>query len=375
MIRLKIYSAFSMAAVLLTACSQEITPPKGPPSVGVVTMEIRRQDLPISFEFVGFTKSSHEVEIRSRVSGYLDSIYESEGKHVEEDTLLFTIDPRPFEATLEGSRGELAKQKAGLWEAKRSVERLKPLFDQKAASLRDLDNAIANELSSEALVASAEARVRRAELDLEYTSVRAPISGEIGASNLRVGALVLANETLLTTLSVVDPIWVNFSVPERDMLKLRKERLEGRIKLPADDDFDVEATLIDDTVVPERGKVNFLSPTYDVKTGTMMVRAMFPNTSEWLSPGQFVRVRILGAIRPDAIIVPQRAVQQTKKGMQIYVVNAQGLVEARSVVVGSWQGQGWIINSGLEDGETIITDGINKVRPGSLVHALNHEEG
>jgi len=357
--------------LILAACSssKDAKPPAA--SIGVITEVIESRDVPISFEHVGFTNSSHEVDIRARISGYLDAIYEREGEHVEKNTVLFQIDPRPFEAALEDAKGDLAKQEAFLWESKRSVERLKPLFEKNAASRRDLDSAIAQELSNEALVSSSTARVKKAELDLDYTSIRAPISGEVGASNFRVGALVVANETLLTTLSVVDPIWINFSVPEREMLKYRHERLKGRLIVPEYDDFAVEVTLIDGGVVPEKGKVNFLSPTYDVKTGTMMVRATLPNTKKWLTPGQFVRVRVLGAIHPNAIIVPQRAVQQNKQGLFVYVVNAANKVETRYIEAGQWIDNGWIINAGVGTGDRVIIDGVNKVRAGSTVHELN----
>lgn len=358
--------------ILLAGCQQaQPAKPSTPPPVEVTVMKAMPQTIPATFEYVGFVKSSHEVEIRARISGYLDVVNEREGMHVKKDTILFKIDARPFEAALDNAKGEVARQQAQLWEAERAVARLKPLYEQKAASRRDLDNAIAQRLSLQALVQSAEARVRQAQLDLDYTVIRAPVDGEVGASNYRVGALVTANETLLTTLSVVDPIWINFSVPERDMLKARDEKDQGLLKFPPHDDFDIEVTLIDGTVLPERGKVNFLSPTYDIKTGTLMVRAQVPNAKGWLNPGQFVRVRVLGAVRPSAIVIPQRAVVQSKNGMFAYIVDANNKVEQRKIQVGNWYGNDWIVLAGLQPEEKVIVDGVNKVSPGSLVQVSN----
>lgn len=332
-------------------------------------MTVEQKSIPLTFEYVGFTKSSHEVEIRARVSGYLEAINESEGKHVEKGMLLFQIDPRPFAAALEEAKGDLLKQQALLWAATRSVERLKVLYEQNAASRRDLDSAMAQQRTSEALVHSSEARIQKAELDLEYTQIRAPITGTIGASHFRVGALVNANETLLATMSAIDPIWINFSVPERAMLQAQAEKEHGRLEFPKDDNFDVEVTLIDGIIVPDKGKVDFLSPTYDSKTGTMLMRAVLPNGKGLLRPGQFVRVHISGASYPNAIVVPQRALIQSKDGMLLYIVNQENRVEVRHVEPGQWYGDQWIIRSGVQAADRVIVDGINKVGPGSLVQA------
>jgi membrane fusion protein, multidrug efflux system len=335
--------------------------------VEVNTITIEAKDIPAVYEYVGFVKSSHEVEVRARVAGYLDSIDYAEGQLVKKEDLLFQIDPRPFEAALMSSKGDLAKQEAVLWDAKRSVERLKPLFEQKAASRRDLDNALAQEAANGALVGAAKANVLQAELNLAYTTIRSPVNGLVGASNYREGALIVTNESLLTTISVIDPIWINFSIPERDMLQSQEERKKGALKFPESGGFVIEAVLANGSILPELGKVNFFSPTYDQKTGTMMVRAELPNPEGILRPGQFVRARVSGAIRPGAISVPQRAVVQSKRGLFVYVVDKEDRAISRFIEAGEWDNDNWIINSGLKVGDVVIVDGVNKVQPGSLI--------
>lgn len=371
----KKYFQFFVGCLLLSACEKGSPPPPAWPPTEVNVMTIEPKDIPAIYEYVGFAKSSHEVEVRARVAGYLDSIDYVEGQLVKKDDLLFQIDPRPFEAALSSAKADLAKQDADLWDAKRSAERLKPLYEQKAASRRDLDNALAQEAAGKALVDAAKAKVLQAELDLSYTTIRSPVSGLVGASNFRAGALIVSNESLLTTISVVDPIWINFSVPERDILLTREERRQGTLKFPeSESGFVIEAVLADGSVLPQAGKVNFLSPTYDQKTGTMRVRAELPNPEGLLKPGQFVRARVSGAIRPSAIAVPQRAVVQSKKGLFVYVVDSEHRATIRYVDAGEWVKEDWIIKSGLHPGDIVIVDGVNKVQPGAPVKILANEK-
>lgn len=351
----------------LVGCSQETPTAQSeiPVEVNVITVETKT--IPAIYEYVGFAKSSHEVEVRARVAGYLNSINYLEGQFVKKDQLLFQIDPRPFEAALDVAKADLARQEAVLWDAKRSVERLKPLYEQKAASLRDLDNAVAQEASSKALVDSQKANVIQGELNLAYTTMRSPIDGVAGYSNYRQGALIVTNESLLTTISVINPIWINFNVPEKDILATNLAKREGTLELPELEGFTVEAVLADGSVLPGKGKFTFFSPTYDQKTGTMMGRAELPNPDGILRPGQFIRARISGAVRPNAIVVPQRAVMQSKEGLYVYVIDHENRANIRYVDGGDWVGDGWLIKSGLHAGDVVIVDGVNKVHEGSLV--------
>ncbi len=312
-------------------------------------------------------QSSHEVEIRARVTGYLEEIAYIEGSYINKGNLLFQLDPRPFQATLAQAKAQVAREQAVLWEAQRAVARFKPLYEQKAASQRDLDNAMAQEMSAIAQVMSAQAQVADAEINLSYTTMRSPISGLIGEANYRVGSLISPTQNLLTTIFVIDPIWVNFSISEQDVLKAQEERNKGRLLFPPDDNFEIELILANQSVFPEKGKVNFASPTYSQKTGTMMVRAVLHNPEKLLRPGQFVRVKILGALWPDAMVVPQRSVVQSKNGTFVFVINADNQAEMRPIDPGPWSQNDWIIFGGLKAGDKVIVDGVNKVLSGSTV--------
>lgn len=354
--------------VMMTACSRDESLEDTSPSVIVKTLTIEPQTVPAVFEYVGFAQSSHPVEIRARVEGYLDEINYTEGAFVKKGELMFQLDPKPLEASLDNAKGMLAQQEALLWNATRSVDRLQPLYDQKAASRRDLDDALAQKLAAEAAVQSAKAKIKEAELSLGYTSIHSPVDGLAEESNYREGALITPGQTsLLTTVSVIDPIWINFSVSEGELLKSEEEIKTKQLEMPKDMNFEVEAVLANDVTFPLKGKVSFASPTIDPKTGTMSVRAVLPNPTGVIKPGQFLRVRILGAVRPDAILVPQRAVLQSAKGMFVYVLGDGGKAEIRFVTAGDWYGNDWIITSGLKQGDQVIIDGVNKVQPGSPV--------
>lgn len=333
----------------------------------VEVQKIERKTIPATFEFVGVIQSSHEVEIRARVTGYLEEIAYREGSFVQKGDLLFQIDPRPFQADLAKARAKVAQQEAVLWQAQRAVKRFQPLYEQKAASQRDLDNAIANELSAEAELLAAQAQVADAELNLSYTTIRSPVSGLTAQAKYRVGSLISPAQDQMTTISVIDPIWVVFSVSEQDMLKSQQERKQGKLVFPADEDFEIELVLADQSVYPEKGHVNFTAPSYSQQTGTMLIRAVLPNQETNLRPGQFVRVRVFGATRPDAIVVPQRAIVQSKNGNFVFVVGKENKAEVRPVVLGPWDQQNWVIFGGLQPGDEVIIDGINKLLPGAPV--------
>ncbi len=355
----------------LISCGRDEKDSTAPPSTQVRTKIVTQITIPETFEFVGFAQSSHQVEIRARVEGYLDKIRYKEGGFVQQGDLLFQLDPRMYEAEVENVQGILAKQEAVLWNAKRTAERLKILFEQKATSRRDLDNSIAEELSAQAEVQSAKAKLKDAELNLSYTTITSPISGLTSDSNFQEGALITPGEKgLMMTVSAVDPIWVYFSVTERNILNLNEQEAKGWIKLPENMNFEIELLLSDGTIYPIRGKVNFTSPILNQKTGTVSVRAEVANPNSVIMPGQFLRVRVLGATRPNAILVPQKAVLQGKEGTFVYVINGNNKAETRSVEVGNWYKEDWIIYTGLKEGDEVIVDGINKIRPGSTLKVI-----
>ncbi len=360
-------------AIFLGGCHQE-TQQKSMP-VSVTAFVVRPRTIPADFQFVGVAKSSHPVEIRARVEGYLNSIDYVEGTMVSEDKLLFRIDPRPFEASLKEAKGELARQEAILWRAERSLKRIEPLYEQNAASQKDRDNALAEVLAGEAAVIEARANVVKAELDLGYTNVTSPIKGLSSRAIYREGTLITPSiNGLLTLISVIDPIWVVFSVSDEELLEGRAEGKAAQLIMPEEQNYSVSLQLADGSIFPHTGVVNFASPTLDPKTGSMIVRAQFPNPDGELLPGQFVEAIVSGAYRPDAIIVPQESVFQGRKGMYVFVINSDNTVSAREVGAGEWYKNYWIINAGLEAGEEVVAEGTNKLQNGDAVRVISRSK-
>lgn len=350
-----------------TACQKEEAPPPAPINVTVAKMV--PQTIPAVFEYVGFTKSSHPVDIFARVQGYIDKIGYVEGSMVEKGDLLFQLDPRPFIAAVDRAKGILSREEAILWNARVTRERLEPLYEQHAASRRDLDNAIAAQLAAEASVETAKAGLVEAELNLSYTTILTPITGLSQRARFREGTLITPGENaLLTTISVVDPLWVDFNVPSNDLLTTSDQIKKGLLEFPKDWDFTMQIVLSDGSTFPHPGKSNFASPTLDERTGTMLVRAVFDNPNKTLKPGEFARVRALGAIRPNSLFVPQSAVLEGKSGTIVYTVGEDHKIELRPVKTGDWYENTWVIQSGLEPGELVVVDGVNKIQPGSIVN-------
>lgn len=336
--------------------------------VTVTAFRVEPQTIPADFQFVGVAKSSHPVEIRSRVEGYLQSINYTEGSMVEAGQLLFRIDPSQFEASLEEAKGELARQEAILWQSKRNLERLQPLYEQKAASQKDRDDALASVLAGEASVISANAHVVQAKLNLSYTYIISPIKGLTGRARFREGTLITPSiNGFLTLVSVIDPIWILFSVSDDQLLQARAEGEANRIILPKEQQYTVDLKLSDGSTFPHQGSVNFTSPTLDPETGAMVVRAEFSNPKGEILPGQFVSATVKGAMRPNALIVPQASVSQGRKGMFVFVIKEDHTVTRREVQVGEWYQNYWIIEQGLNPGDIVVVDGVNKIEEGSLV--------
>ncbi len=345
-------------------------PAAPPPAVEVTVVAATPRTTPATFEFTGKTESSREVEIRARVEGYLDKIAYEEGAMVRAGQLLFQLDRQPFQAALDSARGELARAEAILANARATLARVRPLAKQNAVSQKDLDDAVAADLSARAQVQSAQAQVRTAELNLGYTTLKSPMNGLTGKSMFREGSLVTPGpNSLLTTVLQLDPMWVNFGIGENELLRLRSEAAAGRLAGPGVEKLEVQLVLADGGLFPQKGRITFVSPTVDQQTGAVTLRAEVPNsdTANRLLPGQFVRVRIEGASRPDTIMVPQRAVMQGPQGKFVYVVGANNQAEVKPVQVGDFYGEQWIITSGLSGGEQVIVDGAIKVRAGSPV--------
>lgn len=374
---MKKYLFFLLTSTCVWSCHSGDKKPPAPPPPTVTEYTIKPETIPVVWDFLGFAESSHLVEIRARVEGYLDTIGYQEGAHVNQGDLMYQLDPKQFQAKVEEAKGEVARQVALLENAKLAVNRLKPLYEQKAASKKDLDNAIANDLATAAALQSAQANLLNAEINLGYTTITTPISGLSDRSKLREGALVNPGaNSPLTTVAVVDPIWVYFTVSDTDILNARKQRTNDSIIMPKESAFEVQAVMGDGSIFPYKGTVDFTSPIYDQTTGTMLARAVFPNPVDGdgyqglLHPGQFVRVKVMGAQRPNAIIVPLRALLQKNNGTYVYLIGKDDKVVAQDVSTADWYGDFQVITNGLKAGDRIIVDGINKVRPGGPVHVV-----
>jgi len=368
--RARLLAAAVPAAVLvLSACGKEEAAPQRPPPV-VSVMVLKAQTIPMSPTFVAQTESSRQVDIVARVSGYLDRIAYAEGQLVKEGELLFQIDPRPFQAQLQSAEGELLAQKARLTTAAATLRRVAPLVKQDALPLSDLDKAQGEYESANAAVFSANARVTEAKLNLGYASIRSPVSGVASRSLQRQGAFINAQgeNAKLTYVATLDPMWVNFSVSQNQLAKWRDMVKKGQLVLPQNLDYRIEIVLSDGAVYGERGRTNFADPSFDKDTGTFLVRSELPNPKHDLRPGMFVTARVLGATQPNAIVIPQLAVQQGSNGHFAFVVNDKGVAEIRQVLLGDYQGaKDVVVLGGLRDGDQLIVDGALKVVAGQPV--------
>jgi membrane fusion protein (multidrug efflux system) len=338
------------------------------PQVGILT--VAPGTIPYVQTFVAQTESSRQVDIVARVSGFLDKIAYQEGELVKEGQLLFQLDPRPFQAQLDAARGELQAQQARLSTATANLNRIKPLAEQNAVSRADLDRAQGDFDSANAAVFAARAKVREAELNLGYTSIRSPVTGLASRSLQRQGAFVnsMAESAKLTYVAAIDPIWVNFSVSQNQRATWGAMFTAGRLVRPKDENYEVELVMSDGSLYPERGRISFADPSFSQDTGSFMVRAVIPNPKRELRPGMFVTANVKGATQPDAIVVPQLAVQQGPNGHLVYVVKQDGTAEIRPVVVGDYVGEkDIVIATGLQAGDRVVTDGVLKVVPGKPV--------
>jgi membrane fusion protein, multidrug efflux system len=328
--------------------------------------------VPIAVPYVAQARSSHQVEIISRVNGLLEEIAYPEGKAVQKGQVMFRIDSKPFQAQLAASRSEVEIREAQRWVAEANFNRIKPLAEQDAASLSDLDNAIGSLKSAQAALAEAEARMQKAELDLSYTTLRAPISGIAGQSQLREGAYITApgSSANLTYVARLDPIWVEFSVSQNEMARTRQQVEKGTIRLPDNQDYVVEVEFTDGWRYPHTGTLNFADPSFNQETGTFLVRAELPNPEGTIRPGMYLKVWLRGAERPQAIVIPQKAVLQSPNGHLVFVVGEAGTAEPRPVVVGDWLEDRWIITEGLSPGDWVIVEGLMRLSPGMPVKSI-----
>ena len=354
-----------LALLALSACGKGGPPPAMPPTeVSVVTVE----PAPIAdrVELTGAVQGYRTVQVRSQVSGVIVARPFREGSQVKAGEVLFRIDPTTYDADFRNAQAQAADAEARLANAESNASRLRPLLADNAVSQQDVDNAESAVKQARAAVDAAKAMVDAARKNLSESTVRAEISGRVGRALLDVGTRVTGSSDVLTTLDVLDPIYVSFSPSSEQQLAWRRDP-DTRQALQPGGSARVEAVFADGTAFPGQGKIDYVNPVVDPATGTQEYRARFDNPNHLLLPGQFVRVRIMGLVRDSAIVVPQRAVMQQLGRQSVYVVGKGDSVSVRSVVGAGWVGNQWVIDSGLVAGDRVVVDGILKIRPGAVV--------
>jgi membrane fusion protein (multidrug efflux system) len=365
MTRAPIVALSSALALASLGCGKKEAPAPPPPDVKAAT--VLQKDVPIYVEAIGQTRGSTEIEVRARVEGFLQSVDFKEGTPVRKGQLLYTIDPRPFQATLAQAKGQLAEAEAQLARAKQDVVRYEPLVAKNAISRQEYDTAVVVQRAAEASVEAAKASAERAQIDLGYTRVTAPEDGLVGKTEVYAGTLVgRGDSTLLTHISQIGTIHVRFTIPERDYLfYARRNQQRGNPNAGARLPF--ELVLADGSVHPQQGHLTFIDRNVDPQTGTILLEAAFPNPGGVVRPGQYARVRAAVDMKNGAILVPQRAVSELQGIYNVAVVGGDDTVEVRMVKPAERIGTLWVIDSGLKAGERIVVEGLQKVRPGVKV--------
>ena len=327
-----------------------------------------QKDVPIYIELVGATLGSEDIEIRARVEGYLVSVNFTEGSFVKKGQLLYKIDPQPLQAALAQAQANLETARAGLDKTNNDVNRYKPLAEQKAVSQQELDNALSAQQAAQFQVTAYGAQVDKAKLDLAYTTITSPLDGIIGTTQRKVGALVGRGEnTLLNTISQVNPILFRCAIAEAEYLRLARDAATKNRSL--EKQYGVELILADGTVFNHKGRLDAIERAVDPTTGTLTGQFSFPNPERILRPNQYGRARFVTDVKQDALLVPQLAVQEIQGLYSVMVVKPDATVEQRMVKAGERVGNLWIIDSGLKPGEKVIVEGLQKVKPGVQVVA------
>jgi len=361
--------ALSVAALLLSACGKDERKEAARPPVEVTVLTVTPRDVPITATFVAQTQSSQAVNIQARVSGFLDKRVYTEGSVVKAGQLLFQMDPKPFQTQVDAAAAALQRNEAALEVARANLARTKPLAEQNALSQKDLDDATGQYQQAAAAVAQSKAQLDSAKLDLSYTKVVSPVTGVSSYASVADGTYIDSKNAQLTTVSVLTPMWINFSLSENELERIRREVSAGTLRLPDNRSYLVEIELVDGSIFPHKGRITFADPSFSPQTGTFMLRAAVDNPDGTLRPNQYVRTRLLGAVRPNAVLVPQRAVQQGAKGHFVWVINKDGKAELRPVEVGDWYGDDWFISQGLVAGDRVVVDGALRLAPDALVKA------
>jgi membrane fusion protein (multidrug efflux system) len=358
----------ALTGVQLSGCGGEEPTPANSTQVDVTVMTVAARDVPAVFEYVAQAESSRQVNIQARVSGFLDSHEYVEGTIVKEGQVLFLMDKKPFQAQVDAAKAQLSKAQATLAVATANIARVKPLAKADALSQKDLDNAEGQFNSASASVDAAKAQLETAQLNLSYCTITSPVTGISGAAAQADGSYLDQSNSQLTTVALLSPMWVNFSLSENELQKYRDQVKKGHLTDTSARDFTVEVVLADGQPFPYTGRITFANPSYNTQTGTFLIRATVDNPEGLLLPNQYVRARVHGITRPNAILVPQRAVMQGSRGHFVWLVDKDNKARQRPVTVGNWVGNDWLITEGLHDGDLVVVDGGIKISDGVLVN-------
>lgn len=354
-----------LVALTLTACNKAIEKP-APQPPEVIVQTIASRDTPLSMDIVSELKAFREVELRPRVSGLVTKQYFQPGKKVKEGDLLFSIDPRAYDEAIIDAQAKLAESEAVLARARQDVERYKPLLPDNAIPRQTYDQAEAFAKQNEAVVQARRAGLEKTRLDRSYAEVRSPLSGQVGLQKVEVGGLATSGSTVLATVSTVDPIASYFSIPETTYLKA----VRGRLNDKDQPDTPIELVLADGSIYKFPGRIDFAERALDAATGTLTLRAIFPNPNGLLRPGMNTRMRVVYEVAQNALLVPQRAVTEMLGKTFLTMVVDGEKIEQRAVKTGARLGDQWVITEGVKAGERIVVDGLQKARPGTVVKAV-----
>ena len=355
-----------LLALTASACEKPAAT-RPPPEVSVMT--VAPEDVPARLEYVGQVEALRHVEVRSQVTGIIREQAYTDGTDVPAGALLFRLDPTTYQAIYEGAMARLRDAEARAANAERLLGRLQPLLAERAVSQKDVDDAATELARAQADVAARRADADKAKKDFDDTEIRAEIAGRADRTLLPLGARVTGPADLLTTIDQIDRVYVNFNPSDQDILRWRKDIADKRLVVPAGRRTEVELILSDGSVFPERGRVDFTSLAFTQATGSLRVRAEFANPGRMILPGQFVRVHLRGVTRVGALLVPQRSVQQNISGPFVWVVTAGDTAVARPVVATAWEGDRWLIEEGLAQGDRVIVDGVQRVAGNQPVSA------
>ena len=359
--------SFCVIPMVLSACAKE-APPVAPPPPEVVVAQVVQRDVPVIMELVGQAAGSQDVEVRARVEGFLETVAFTEGTLVRQGQLLYKIDPKPFEAAVANAKANLATWQARLEKSDNDVKRYTPLVAQQAVSQMELDNAVSARDASAAQVDAAKAALDKAQIDLGYTTIYAPIAGLVGTTKVKAGNLVGRGEnTLLVTISVVDPIFFRAGLAEAEYMKLTRRMKEREAAGEIREKTPIELILADGTTLPQKGYLDVVERNIDPTTGTLAMQVKFPNPEMLVRPGQYGRARFEADVKKGALLIPQRAVQELQSIYSVAVVGTDNKVSFRNVKVGPKDGSLWVIDEGLNPGDRVVVEGLQKVREGAVV--------